>query len=218
MRSAMAMIELIFAIVIIAISLLSIPSMMSIADKSSKGIAIDDDVLARISGWTLEKFQARWDQNYQKLTGQGPLKLNPDVGDLNCTKSGNKRANDDFSGVCEALSNPSIIPATGNGNLRQGIEQLNNGSESITVTTATTGEKYDLNATYQVRYVPSLITVNGNTATATWKLGSSDNMTPDGTLNTPTHLKRVVTRFVNNDLGVDTTLSFFKSNKGTNDD
>jgi hypothetical protein len=43
-------------------------------------------------------------------------------------------------------------------------------------------------------------------------------MIPDGSLGTNanqrTHLKRVVTRFQNAALGVDTTLTFFKSNKG----
>lgn len=222
MRSAMAMIELIFAIVIISISLLTIPSMMSVADKSSKGIAIDDDVLARISGWTLEKFQARWDLRYD-VKNQGPLII-ASVADLNCSRTIINcpigffcRENNDSNRTC-STNLASNIPASGDGNLSRGIEQLNNGTELINVKTAATGESYNLSATYQVRYVDSTVTTNGNTATATWRLGSSGTMAPDGTLNSPTHLKRVVTRFYNDDLGVDTTLTFFKSNKGTNDD
>ena len=44
MRSAMAMIELIFAIVIIAISILTIPSMLSVAEQVSKVMIIDEDI------------------------------------------------------------------------------------------------------------------------------------------------------------------------------
>ena len=83
MRKAIAMIELIFAIVIIAISVLTIPTMMTVANKASKGIVIDEDVMARLSGWALDKSQARWDRNYQ-ASGSGPLNIN--IADLNCSR------------------------------------------------------------------------------------------------------------------------------------
>lgn len=107
MRPAMAMIELIFAIVIIAISVMTIPSMMSVADKASKGMAIDDDVMARLSGWVLDKFQARWDGNYG-ASGSGALNIDT-MEDLNCSRGiGNVRyriGSDEniFSMQCNAI-------------------------------------------------------------------------------------------------------------------
>ena len=85
MRSAMAMIELIFAIVIIAISIISIPTMILVADKATKQITIDDDVMSRLAGWTIDKFQARWDGNYS-ASGSGPLWITT-TADLNCSRA-----------------------------------------------------------------------------------------------------------------------------------
>jgi Tfp pilus assembly protein PilV len=214
MRSAMAMIELIFAIVIIAISVLSIPSMMNVADQASKQAVIDEDVMSRLAGWTIDKSQARWDQNYM-ASGSGPLWITS-TADLACSRgSGNVwyRINPDSTVQCnDANATPSAI-GTGDGNLSKGIEQLNGGTEPITITAAS-GETYTVSANYAVSYVSSELTGGtGNTRTATWRLGSSANMAP-GAAGTATHLKRVVTRFYNDDLDVDTTLSFFKSNKG----
>ena len=214
MRPAMAMIELIFAIVIIAISVMTIPSMMSIASQASKGMAIDDDVMSRLTGWTLDKFQARWDDNYE-ISDSRILNING-MADLNCSRVGGYRIGSDenvSSMRCDILNAPSGIPATGSGILANGIEQLNNGSEPITIMTST-GESYDITATYRVTYVSSTVTpsTGSSTQTATWVLGSSTAMAPSAS--GTSHLKRVVTRFNNTALGVDTTLTFFKSNKG----
>jgi len=219
MRPAMAMIELIFAIVIIAISVISIPTMISVADKASKQITVDDDVMSRLGGWVIDKFQARWDQNY-KASGSGPLWI---AGDLGCSRGLGTvwyRANPDSLTQCDDQNRTgSTIPASGDGNLTKGIEQLNHGNggngETISITPIG-GTAYNVTATYEVRYVSSALDAApvGNTAMVTWRLGSSSNMAPDGSLNVPTHLKRVVTRFQDNALGVDTTLTFFKSNKG----
>lgn len=212
MRHAMAMIELIFAIVIIAISIMTIPSMMSVADKASKGMAIDDDVMSRLSGWTIDKFQARWDGNYG-ASGSGALNI-PTMDDLNCSRGrGNVwyRIGSDENGSsmqCNTVATPSAIPSPGTGILANGIEQLNGGSESISVTPAS-GTPYSITATYSVAYVDSTAVATGNTVTAVWTLGSSSAMS-----GTTTHLKRIVTRFNDATLGVDTTLTFFKSNKG----
>lgn len=220
MRRAIAMIELIFAIVVIAISVISIPSMIAVADKATKGIVIDEDVMSRLMGWTLDKSQGRWDQKYQ-ASGSGPLWI-AGSGDLECVRgAGNVlyRLNPDSTVQCDDQNRtPSTIGSmaanTADGNLSKGIEQLNGGSETITIT-ATSGEEYEVTATYEVRYVDSALTnISGNTATATWRLGSSGSMAPDGSTTNATHLKRVVTRFHNDNLGVDTTLTFFKSNKG----
>lgn len=211
----MAMIELIFAIVIIAISILSIPSIMTVANEASKQAVIDEDVMSRLAGWMLDKSQARWDLNYQ-ASGTGPLWITA-TADLGCSRGGGDvwyRANPHSTVQCQDQNlSPSTIPSTGDGNLSRGIEQLNGGSEPITVTAAT-GEDYAIAASYAVRYVDSTIAVSGNTATATWKLGSSTAMSPDGSTGTVTHLKRVVTRFKSDDQDVDMALTFFKSNKG----
>jgi hypothetical protein len=216
-RPAMAMIELIFAIVIIAISVMTIPSMMSVADKASKGMAIDEDVMARLSGWTIDKFQARWDGNYA-ASESGALHIAA-IADLNCSRgSGNLLyrigSDENVSSMqCDDQNRtPSdILSIYPDGNVSRGIERLNGGSEPITITAAG-GTPYTITATYSVAYVASTVATSGNTATATWTLGSSATMnpSPSGT----SHLKRVVTRFNDTTLGVDTTLTFFKSNKG----
>lgn len=218
MRSAMAMIELIFAIVIIAISVISIPMMMSVADKASKGIAIDDDVMSRLNGWTMDKFQARWDGNYS-ASGSGPLNI-ATMTDLNCSRIGGYRIGSDENVSSMQCSNilavPSGIPRNGDGNLSRGIEQLNGGNndlgETITITPSN-GTPYTVTATYEVHYVSSgLDSVNGNVAAATWTLGGA-TLDPANT-GTTSHLKRVVTRFSNPTLETDIVLTFFKSNKG----
>ncbi len=217
MRNAMAMIELIFAIVIIAISVLTIPTMMTVANNASKRIAIDDDIMVRLSGWTLDKFQARWDRNYA-ASGSGSLDISG-TADLNCTRLGGYRWGSDeniSSMQCNTVQSPSVIPTPStDGNLSLGIEQLNGGNETISVQTQG-GGTVSIDATYSVRYITSTVATNGNTQTATWRLGSSANMAPDGwtAAADATHLKRVVTRFQNTALEVDTTLTFFKSNKG----
>jgi len=232
MRPAMAMIELIFAIVIIAISVMTIPSMMNVAGESSKRVAIDDDVMARLSGQMIDKFQARWGGEYvYDLNESTPTYMSTisTVADLNCSRIVGAiafRANPDSTTECNITQIPLAIPATtgagADGNISKGLEMLNSGTETLSVISST-GESFDINATYNVRYVPSTLTsVAGNTATATWRLGSSGTITQDidgflGTAATDrTHLKRVVVRFWNSDLDVDTTLTFFKSNKGNN--
>jgi hypothetical protein len=215
LRSAIAMIELIFAIVIIAISVLTIPSMMHIASNASKNMAIDDDVIARISGWSVDKFQGRWDKDYN-ASQTGPLWISPSSGDLGCSRgSGNSwyRLNTTSMIACNDHNlTPSTIPTLGDGNISRGIEQLNGGTEPITITTSN-GTIQTLMANYSVAYVPSTVTVSGNTATATWTLGSSATMNPSPSGGV-THLKRVVTRFYDTNNSADVVLTFFKSNKG----
>lgn len=215
MRSAIAMIELIFAIVIIAISVISIPTMISVADKASKVITIDEDVMARLSGWTLDKFQARWDGNYS-ASGSGPLTITS-MADLNCSRAGGYRIGSDenvSTMQCNLAEWDKTIPTPStDGNLSLGIEQLNGGSESIMIT-PTDGASYNVTATYEVDYVSSTVTplTGSNTQTATWILGSSGSMNPN-TVGTVNHLKRVVTNFAGvGDTNI--TLTFFKSNKG----
>jgi hypothetical protein len=228
MRPAMAMIELIFAIVIIAISVMSIPVMMNIAGEASKRILVDDDVIARLGGQMIDKFQARWDELYlYDNNDTTPIYLSTirSMADLNCSRTvGTRlyRANPDSTSECILDQNASFIPAAGDGNVSKGVEQLNGGTETLRVTSST-GEMFDLNATYNVRYVPSALDAFvGNIATATWRLGSSGTISQDnnGSLGAAaanrTHLKRVVVNFWNTALDVNSTLTFYKSNKGSN--
>jgi len=232
-RSAMAMIELIFAIVIIAISVITIPTMMSIAGESTKGALIDDDVIARLSAQMIDKFQARWGGEYDVNSTREPkayISNLSDIEDLNCSRVVGTlyyRANPDSSLECNASQIPLAIPSTSgygigeaNGSVEWGLEMLNSGTETLIVTSST-GENIDINATYNVRYVSAAVVQNGNTETATWTLGSSGTITGDngGKLGTNqadrTHLKRVVVRFSNNTLNIDSTMTFFKSNEGS---
>lgn len=218
MRSAMAMIELIFAIVIIAISVIAIPSMMAVANQVSKTVMIDDDVMSRLLGWTMDKFQARWDGNYA-ASGSGILGASGS--DLNCSRivaSVRYRENNNSNAQCDDLNRTaSVIPTPqGSGILANGIEQLNGGLETIRIISAS-GTEYDVNASYAVSYVSSALDAPpvGNTATATWIIGSSTDMDPaPSSLTVPTHLKRIVTRFYDPVTQTDTVLTFFKSNKG----
>lgn len=238
MRRAMAMIELIFAIVIIAISVITIPTMMSIAGDASKRMTLDDDVMARLSAQMIDKFQARWGGEYNTTGGENnvthymKISMLPQQSDLNCSRPDDGirfyRKNPNSTRKCINIQTPLEIPnivGTGvgkaDGNVSKGIEKLNGGTETLHVVSST-GQTFDINATYNVRYVSSTLTapINANTATATWRLGSSSAMAPDGSrgvnLGDRTHLKRVVVRFWNGSLGVDSTLTFYKSNIGSN--
>lgn len=234
MRPAMAMIELIFAIVIIAISVMTIPSMMNIASTMSKGIIVDDDVMARLNSQMIDKFQARWGGEYVVDENQSfDANISNLVGviDLGCSRisGGHFRMNPDSTAECNLSQIPGAIPqfstqnaGTADGNISKGFEMLNGGTETLSITSST-GQSFDINATYNVRYVPStLVSMNGNTAVAGWRLGSSGTIDANnsGSLGTAlvdrTHLKRIVVRFWNSDLGIDTTLTFYKSNIGVN--
>jgi len=220
MRSAMAMIELIFAIVIIAISVLSIPSMMAVADNASKGMIIDEDILKRMMGEITKVSQARWDQN-STAPDFSPLQITVG-GDLPCAAdplrgAGVYRANPDSSMVCSPNS-PMMAVAVADGNLSLnfGIEQLHNNPYVLEVN-ATAGNIYTIPIEYTVSYVTathSAINAAG-VATASWVLGSSGTPDPaDPADGTQTHLKRIVATCVDNDPNVNMTLTFFKSNKG----
>ncbi|MDD2781751.1 hypothetical protein [Sulfuricurvum sp.] len=236
MRHAMAMIEVIFAIVIIAISVITIPTMMSISGEASKRIILDDDIMARLSAQMIDKFQARWGGEYVIDLNQSTATYISSLSsesDLNCSRPSavglGFRLNPDSNIECNLTQVPTEIPASlGNGanqadgNVSKGIEKLNGGTETLSIITST-GETLSINATYNVRYVPSGLTgMAGNTATATWRLGSSGTIDANNsgsmgdTESERTHLKRVVVRFWNNTLGIDSTLTFYKSNIGGN--
>lgn len=214
MRSAMAMIELIFAIVIIAISVITIPSMMNVADNASKGMMIDEDILKRMMGEITKVSQARWDQN-SLPPDFSPLQI---AGDMPCDRNVSGipyRRNPDSSMMC-AGNAPSMAaaPATGSLNLSQGIEQLNNRNYNLEIN-ATGGNIYTIPISYRVSYVTATTSaINAGVATATWQLGASTDMNPNPA-GSATHLKRIVVRSNNaTNPNIDMTLTFFKSNVG----
>jgi hypothetical protein len=207
MRSAMAMIELIFAIVIIAISIMSIPTMMNIADNASKGMMIDEDVLKRMSAEITKIYSARWDEN--STAPFGPLQSTSL--ELNCSRVGGLyRNNPNTTRECLLPSSP-MMPATpivnsGDVNLSKGLEQLHGASYEITIDT---NNNYTIPLSYDVSYVDSSIgalDVDG-IATATWKLGMGSN-------SGLSHLKRIVVRSQGAASGTNIVLTFFKSNTG----
>lgn len=205
-RNAMAMIELIFAIVVIAISVVTIPSMMNVADRASETVIVDEDVLMRMMGEIVKVSKARWDEHYVDNTSSGDARFLILQNGGNCTADSNgtlRPANPYSSAVCQAdpaISAPSAIPSPGDLNLSKGIEQLN--GKNYTLTLEGTGGTYTVPVTYAVSYV------NANN---TWTLGSSGSMPSGGGV---THMKRVVVRVNDPARGVDTTLTFFKSNIG----
>ena len=213
MRSAIAMIELIFAIVIIAISILTIPTVVAIAGNASNVLLNQENVVYELARVANDKFQSRWDGNYSNMN-TAPLQL---VGmtDLNCSASGGTSRIGYALGssflTCNPIGIPSTILALGDGNVSRGIEQLNGGTEKIRVT----GTSYDINASYHVRYVPSAPTaLNENRVDANWTLGSVTTPNPaDGSLVPNSHLKRIVVVFSEAG-GTQAVLTFFKSNKG----
>jgi len=216
MRSAMAMIELIFAIVIIAISILTIPSMLSVAEQVSKVMIIDEDILKRMMGEITKVSQSRWDENSTAPEFR-PLRI---TGDMECDRMDGEeryRRNPDSRMVCSNAA-PAMLPAPVNGdlNLSRGIEQLHNRNYNLEIN-ATGGAIYTIPIAYNVSYVRATLTnLNNGIGTATWTLGSSTNVDPaDPADGTQTHLKRIVVRtnkLANPD--VDMTLTFFKSNVG----
>ncbi|MEW5831214.1 MAG: hypothetical protein AB1763_00035 [Campylobacterota bacterium] len=219
MRRAVAMIELIFAIVVIAISVLSIPSMMAVANNASMGLMVDEDILKRLSGEIVKVSQARWDQNSLPPDFR-PLQVG---GDLPCNRpdpfggSAVFRANPDSSMAC-ATGGAAMAanPAAGNLNLSQGIEQLHARAYNLQIQQTGGAAVYTVPVAYAVSYVDATMSAidAAGAATATWRLGSSTSMSPAAS-GTQTHLKRVVARVQNAaNPDVDMTLTFFKSNVG----
>jgi len=213
MRHAMAMIELIFAIVIIAISILTIPTVVAVAGNASNVLLNQENVVFELARVANDKFQSRWDGNYTNMN-TAPLQL-IGTADLNCSNPGPSRIGYSIRTstlMCNTTGGiPSSIPALGDGNVSHGIEQLNGGTEKIRIV----GTSYDIDASYHVRYVPSgLSNINENNVTALWKLGSVGTPNPSGgSLSNTTHLKRVVVVFSEAG-GTQAVLTFFKSNKG----
>jgi len=211
-HSAMAMIEVIFAIVIIAISVMTIPSMMNIADNTSKGTMIDEDVLKRMTEEIIKVSKARWDQNYQDDANNSEAQFNVLQISNECWNDNGiwKRKNPDSAMMCEInTSLPSSIPSSGDLNLTKGIEQLNGKNYTMSVNNGT----YTIPVAYQVGYADSTMALSGTTGTATWTLGSSSSMNAGFTTG-PTHLKEVVVHTVDASRNIDMTLTFFKSNVG----
>lgn len=194
------MIELIFAIVIIAISVVTIPTMMTVANQASETVLIDEDALTRMMGEIVKVSKARWDAKYEDDTNSGDARFL--ILRTDCVLDGNgtlRPGNPYSSAICQNDS-PSAIPGSGDLNLSKGIEQLNN--NPYTLNLEGTGGTYTVPVAYAVSYV---------TVGNTWTLGSSSSMPSGGAA---TNMKRVVVRVNDAGRGVDMALTFFKSNTG----
>lgn len=206
MRPAMAMIEVIFAIVIIAISVMTIPSMLAVADTASKGMMVDEDVLKRMMDEITKVYSTRWDQN--SVAPFGPLQSTE--ANLSCSRDGGLyRSNPNTTRECllGILPNMAIAPVNGTLNLSQGVEQLHNNPYNIMIDT---NDNYVVPMRYDVSYVDSTIgalNVNG-TAAAIWKLGAGSNAVSQ------TNLKRIVVTSESANSKTNIVLTFFKSNVG----
>lgn len=203
----MTLIELLFAIIIISLTIMTIPSMMSVAAQVTKSEVVDEDVLKRLAT-ELEKIsKARWDQNYQDEDNASNAYFK--VLRIGTECASGKRRNLDSVMECSA-SAPSTIPTTGDGNLSKGIEQINGIASDLNVSTES---NYTVPISYKAGYVNSGMTLTGTTGTATWQLSSSTTQNA-GFVGGPTHLKAIVAHVADNDRDVDITLTFFKSNQG----
>lgn len=208
-RYAMTLIELIFAIIIVAVTIMTIPSMMSIAAQVTKSEVVDEDVLKRAASELVKISQARWDERY--IDPLNPTEAQYDVLQISGECSSGKRKNPNSDMLCSSLS-PSTIPSNGDGNLSKGIEQLNGINDTLNVNTTTA---YTVPISYSVGYVNSAMTLIGTTGTATWQLSSS--LTPNaGFVGGLTHQKAVVAHIVDtsSNRNVDIIFTFFKSNNG----
>lgn len=209
-RYGMTLIELLFAIIIMGITIMTIPSMMSVAASVTKSELVDEDILKRTAMELLKVSQARWDENYKDIngtSGDAEFKFLP-INASDCPNG--HRKNPDSNQICSTDS-PSAIPTTGNKNLSQGIEQFNNIDYNLTVDATT---DYDVPIFYRVFYVNyTPASPVGGTETVTWRLGSTTNLSPNSVTG-PTHLKAVVARTNDPTREIDMVFTFFKSNTG----
>lgn len=210
-RYGMTLIELLFAIIIISITIMTIPSMMSVASSVTKSELVDEDILKRTSAELLKVSQARWDAKYQDVngtSGDAEFRFLP-ISSSECLNG--KRRNPDSNQFCSTDTPTAPIPTTGSKDLSQGIEQFNNIDYNLTVDATT---DYSVPISYKVFYVNyTPATPVSGTETVTWRLGSTTNLTPNSVTG-PTHLKAVVARTNDSSREIDMVFTFFKSNTG----
>lgn len=214
-RPAIAMIELIFAIVIIAIAMLSIPMIVRVMNQSEE-LSLGQEIFAKMYAQAQKKSMNPWDRHVSDIvrnpddTNGTVLFIDGGNVDLNCSRlvgSNRYRNNTISTRVCnQALLAASAIGA-GDTNGTLGIEHYND--TNITIVDPING---NYNAHIVVEYVSDTATEtsNGHIA-ATWVLGNDS--TPSGAGSAPSNLKRVVMTFTKSGKPT-STFSFFMSNIG----
>jgi hypothetical protein len=213
------MIELIFAIVVVAIVMLSIPMIIRVMNQSQE-LSVGQEMFAKMYAQAQKKSMNPWDRHVSDIV------LNPDdtngtilwvsAGsvDLNCSrKVGSTFFRDNNMSVraCNQAGLPaSAIPGhDGNVSGMWGIEQYND--EDIAVTDPIDG---NYSAHIVVGYVDdSAAESSSGHLNTTWVLGN--DTTPSGTAaaSSATHLKRVVMTFAKTGKPT-STFTFFMSNIG----
>jgi len=218
------MIELIFAIVVVAIVMLTIPMIIRVMNQSEE-LSLGQEIFAKMYAQAQRKSMNPWDENVTNLLFNFPadgtvLMINA-TDDLNCSRqigTNLYRENNISTRECnQALLTPSaIINGDKNGTL--GIEHYNNTTYTV---------KDTLNGDYQVHIVVAYvddgdkdIVHNGN-YTTTWEIGNDTSPSGATAAANATHLKRVVMRFTRLDGSSNpvpsipvTTLTFYMSNIG----
>lgn len=211
------MIELIFAIVVVAIVMLTVPMIIRVMNQSQE-LSLGQELFAKMYAQAQRKSMNPWDW------GVSSIVLNPNdtngtilmVGstDLNCSRSVGLsvyRDNNISTRECNQVIAASAIPAhDGNLSGMWGIEQYND--ESYTVHDPING---DYTVTIMVSYADDGDdwTVAGHTGhyATVWTLG--DDASPSGAGTTVSHLKRIVMKYEKSGLPT-STFTFFMSNIG----
>lgn len=221
------MIELIFAIVVVAIVMLTIPMIIRVMNQSQE-LSLGQEIFAKMYAQAQRKSMNPWDQNVSRIilnpmdTNGTILLVNNGAADLNCSRQVGStfyRDNNISTRECnQAFLAASAILNNGDRNGTSGIEHYND-------TTYTVPDS--LNGNYQIHIVVAYvgdgaddIVHNGLYAT-TWQLGDSASPSGAATAANATHLKRVVMRFTRVDNAGNpiatmpvTTFTFFMSNIG----
>lgn len=224
-RPAIAMIELIFAIVVVSIVMLTIPMIIRVMNQSEE-LSLGQEIFAKMYAQAQRKSMNPWDQNVSNvilnpLSSDGTVLVIDTMTDLNCSRqvgSARYRENNISSRECnQALWTPSDI-TNGDKNGTLGIEHYNNTTYTV---------KDSLNGDYQIHIVVAYVddgaddvAHNGHYAT-TWQIGNDASPSGATAAANATHLKRVVMRFTRLDsLGNPvatipvTTFTFYMSNIG----
>lgn len=216
-RPAIAMIELVFAIVIIAIVMLSIPMIIRVMNQSQE-LSLGQEIFAKMYAQAQKKSMNPWDQQVSNIAlnpndTNGTILWVSSTPDLNCSRlvgSTYYRNNTISTRVCNQAFLAASAIGTGDGNGTLGIEHYND--TNITIKDTMNG---DYSAIIEVGYVSSAVDAENNLGhfTTTWTLGNDQTGSGATASANSTHLKRVVMTF--SKTGKPTsTFTFFMSNIG----
>lgn len=209
------MIELIFAIVVVSIVMLSIPMIIRVMNQSQE-LSAGQEIFAKMYAQAQKKSMNPWDEHVSDIV------LNPNdtngtillVGggniDLNCSRvvgTTSYRNNPISTRACNQASLAASAIGAGDANGTRGIEHYNN--TNITIVDPING---NYNAHIVVDYVDdSAVESSNGHLDAVWSLGN--DATPSGAGSAASHLKRVVMTFTKAGLPT-STFTFFMSNIG----